>query len=104
MAKPKEDSVAGYFRKIFEERPDLLKGRSNQELLDRWLKDHPNEKTVPGRVKANLSNVKSVLRKKLRKGGRPKKTKGAAGAAAPPVRQAGAPTNEVAVSPLEVLE
>jgi hypothetical protein len=37
------------------------------EILLRWLKDHPGEKTVPPRIKGNLSNVKSVLRKKRRK-------------------------------------
>jgi len=68
------ETVAGYFRKLFEENPSWLKERSNQALLDRWLQDHPGEKTVPERIKQNLSNVKSVLRKKLRKKpGRPKK-------------------------------
>jgi hypothetical protein len=28
------------------------------EILLRWLKDHPGEKTVPARIKGNLSNVK----------------------------------------------
>ena len=66
------ESVSGYFRRIFEERPDLLAGRSNDELLLRWLKDHPGEKRVPERVKYIVSNVKSVLRKKGRKRGRKK--------------------------------
>ena len=72
--KPADDgeSVSGYFRRIFEERPDLLAGRSNDELLLRWLKDHPGEKRVPDRVKGNLANIKSVLRKKARKRGRKK--------------------------------
>src|SRR5262249_11334712 len=69
----------------------------NKELLDRWLKDHPGQKEVPARVKANLSNVKSVLRKKTRKGGRPKKA-AAAGAPAEPA------ANNAGVSPLEKLE
>lgn len=60
-------SVSGYFRAIFKEHPSLLKARSNEELLQRWLADHPDEKEVPGRVKNSLSNLKSVLRKKLRK-------------------------------------
>jgi hypothetical protein len=92
MARPKEESVAGYFRKVFAENPRLLRGRSNKELLDRWLQDHPGHKEVPAKVKANLSNVKSVLRKKARKGGRPKKA-----AVAP-----AASSSEV--SPLERLE
>ena len=36
-------------------------------MLQRWLKDHPGEKTVPERIKGNLANIKSVLRKKKRK-------------------------------------
>jgi hypothetical protein len=68
------ESVAGYFRKLFEENPQWLGERSNQALLDRWLKDHPHEKVVPERVRQNLSNLKSVLRKQRRKKpGRPKK-------------------------------
>ena len=62
-----QESVAGYFRKVFKENPKLLWGQSNQELLSRWLADHPGEKEVPDRVKWSLSNIKSVLRKKRRK-------------------------------------
>jgi hypothetical protein len=66
------ETVSGYFRKIFEENPKLLKGRSNEDLLKRWLADHPGQKEVPEKIKNNLANVKSVLRKKQRKkGGRP---------------------------------
>ena len=72
-AKGNEETVAGYFRKVFQENPKLLHGRSNQEVLGRWLQDHPDHKEVPGNVKANLSNVKGILRKRARKGGRPKK-------------------------------
>ena len=85
MARSNEETVSGYFRKIFAENPKLLRGRSNQELLDRWLKDHPGQKEVPAKVKANLSNVKSVLRKKMRKGGRPKKVVDASAQSAAPV-------------------
>jgi hypothetical protein len=35
------ESVSAYFRKSFDENPKLLKGRSNDELLKRWLADHP---------------------------------------------------------------
>lgn len=63
-----KESVSGYFRAIFNERPDLLDSKSNKELLDRWLADHPNKKTVPNSVKQNLANVKSLLRKKTRLG------------------------------------
>ena len=66
------ENVSAYFRKIFLENPKLLKERSNDELLRRWLADHPGIKDVPPKVKNNLANIKSILRKKLRKGGRPK--------------------------------
>jgi hypothetical protein len=45
----------------------LRQHTDHHEILLRWLKDHPGEKTVPARIKGNLSNVKSVLRKKRRK-------------------------------------
>jgi hypothetical protein len=102
--------VSGYFRKVFKENPKLLSGRSNTVLLERWLADHPGEKEVPQKVRANLSNIKSVLRQKARKkGGRPKKTAEvseatetqAAGHSA--LKQAAA-TNNSAPSPLEQLE
>jgi hypothetical protein len=67
-------SISGYFRLVFQENAALLHSRSNKVLLERWLKDHPGEKEVPARVKQNLANVKSILRKKSRK----KKTKGGA--------------------------
>jgi len=62
-----EESTAGYFRKVFKENPKLLGERSNENLLNRWLADHPGHSAVPGNVKANLSNLKSVLRSKRRK-------------------------------------
>jgi hypothetical protein len=73
------ESISGYFRMIFKEGPALLHSRSNEVLLERWLRDHPGKKEVPARVKQNLANIKSILRKKSRK----KKTSG--GAAEPAV-------------------
>jgi hypothetical protein len=61
------ESVSGYFRKVFDESPGLLKTRSNDEVLQRWLKDHPGEKEVSAQVRNSLMNVKSLLRKKGRK-------------------------------------
>ena len=58
------ETTSGYFRRIFKENPKLLKDGTNPELLERWLKDHPGEKEVPNNVKAILSNLKSVLRRK----------------------------------------
>jgi hypothetical protein len=67
-------SVSGYFKAIFKENPSLLKSTNNEEIFDRWLKDHPEEKEVPDRVKGILFNVKSKLRKKRgAKRGRPRK-------------------------------
>ena len=104
-------SVAGYFRKVFAENPGLLHGRSNQELLDRWLSDHPGAKEVPRNVKANLQNVKSVLRQQARKrkGGRPRKAVGTAAApngplAAPELARPRGAADEAAPSALERLE
>jgi hypothetical protein len=62
-----EESVSGYFKQIFKERPELLNSGSNTALFERWLQDHPGENNVPNRVKYILSNVKSVVRKKGRK-------------------------------------
>ena len=67
------ESIQGYFRQVFKESPRLLKERSNEELYRRWLADHPGHDEVPDRVKQGLQNLKSMLRKKLGKRGRPKK-------------------------------
>jgi hypothetical protein len=84
------ESIAGYFRKIFEENPKLLKTRSNQELLNRWLMDHPGHRTIPSKVKGALANVKSILRKKRRERARRQEAEppvlGAAGALKKPIR------------------
>lgn len=61
------ETPSGYFRRVFGENPKLLRGKSNQEVLQRWLDDHPGEIEVPTRIKNILSNIKSVLRKQLRK-------------------------------------
>jgi hypothetical protein len=65
--QPEGENISGYIRRVFKENPKWLETRSNDEILARWLKDHPGEKEVPERVKKNLSNVKSLLRNKLRK-------------------------------------
>ena len=67
------ETVSGYFRRVFAENPKWLGTRSNDDVLARWLKDHPGETAVPEKVRQNLSNVKSLLRKTHRKKpGRPK--------------------------------
>jgi hypothetical protein len=60
------ETTAGYFRRIFTENSKLLKERSNEAILTRWLADHPDENEVPQTVKNNLSNLKSILRSKKR--------------------------------------
>jgi hypothetical protein len=99
MAKPKDgradgklnggESASGYFRKVFAENPKLLQSRSNEELIRRWLSDHPGEKEVPDRVKNILMNVKSILRKTGRKRGRrqEEKRQQAAGVTPAPARR-----------------
>jgi hypothetical protein len=67
------ETSSGYFRRVFTENPKLLVTRSNDELVVRWLADHPGQKAMPPKVQKHLSNVKSILRKKGRKKlGRPK--------------------------------
>jgi hypothetical protein len=105
--KPKNDkgpnaeggeTVAGYFRKIFAGNPQLLEGRSNDELFRRWLADHPGEKEVPTRVKQGLQNVKSVLRSRGRKS---RKARDARAAVASPQAP---PRKTAPLSKLEALE
>jgi hypothetical protein len=74
------ETVSGYFRRVFAEQPGLLGSRSNDEILKRWLDDHPGHSDVPNNVKANLQNIKSVLRSKKRR----KKAKRAAAPAEAP--------------------
>jgi hypothetical protein len=59
------ETITGYFRRIFKENPKLLKERSNEEVLMRWLKDHPGHGEVPDNVKVGVQNAKTALRKKL---------------------------------------
>jgi hypothetical protein len=81
MARKKAETISGYFRKVFQENPKLLDSRSNAELLERWLRDHPDEKEVSNRVKTGLANIKSVLRKKHKRRGRRKAEQPVASAA-----------------------
>jgi hypothetical protein len=96
---PKNDpeTVSGYFRRIFRESPKLLKSRSNDELLQRWVADHPGTKEDPERIRQIVSNVKSVLRKH----GRQKTA-----AAKPPARpwSSRAAARETPLDKLEFLE
>jgi hypothetical protein len=79
------EPVQAYFRRIFDENPKLLKVRSNEALLDRWMADHPGATEVPKNVKVGLQNIKGVLRSQSRKR---KKAKAAAAPDAQPQRPA----------------
>jgi hypothetical protein len=98
-AAPEGGSISGYFRKVFAKKPKLLTTRSNQEVLDQWLKDHPDHTEVPENVKQALANVKSVLRHK-------KRVKIAKGAepTGQPAGTAGMPVTKLRASDLEALE
>jgi hypothetical protein len=78
-AQAGEESVQGYFKRISQENPKWLKGRSNAAVLQRWLDDHPGHTEVPGPVKAGLQNTKSIMRSRRRK----RKARNAADAQAP---------------------
>jgi hypothetical protein len=85
-AQANDETTSGYFRRVFKEQPRLLGMKSNEELFRRWLADHPGHAEVPKNVKANLFNIKSVLRKKhRRKSGRPKRVEAAVVANSPPM-------------------
>ncbi len=81
----KGESIAGYFRRLFDENPKLLRAGNNNKLYDRWLADHPGETMVPENVKQGLSNVKSQVRKQRGKRGRPRKATAAVAVVAVPV-------------------
>ena len=81
MAKRKrksgEESVSGYFRKVFEERPEWLIEKSNDAILARYRVDHQlaPDAELAKNIRQSLSNLKSILRHKDRhqakKRGRP---------------------------------
>ena len=100
-AAPAEpENISGYFRKLFRENPKLLKTRSNDEVLSRWLVDHPDEKEVPARVKQGLANVKSVMRSKKRT----RKASKMAAVELPSATTVLAPRKAIKKAPLETLE
>jgi hypothetical protein len=61
------ENISAYFRRVFHENPKLLEGRSNEQLLKRWLADHPGQTEVTKSVKKVLRNVKGILRSQGRK-------------------------------------
>src|SRR5438445_11293304 len=69
----RKKSISGFFRNLFTERPELLQSTDNAEILDLWQAAHPSRK-ISKKVKQNLANVKSVMRKLQRRGRRGKAT------------------------------
>ena len=63
----KGQGVAGFFRPIFAANKNLLKTRSNKQMLAMWLAANPSYKEVPQNVKSGLSNLKSTMRSNIRK-------------------------------------
>jgi hypothetical protein len=64
--KKRKGSISGYFRELIEANPHLLNGpKTNAQLLERFQTDHPSKK-VSTSIKANLANVKSMIRRKKR--------------------------------------
>ena len=86
------ETVSGYWKQVFAEHPHLVRERSNEELYQIYLRDHPGETEVPKGAKNGLSNVKSQLRKERKNGrrkrGRPKGSGNGASAPAAAARPA----------------
>ncbi len=60
------ESLSGWFRNVFHEKPEWLKERSNDDVIALWEEQHPGQK-FGKRERNACNNIKSVLRKKLRK-------------------------------------
>lgn len=67
--KRRGESIHGYFRNVFNENPDWIEIKSNDAVLARFQADHPRKK-INNRIKQNLANVKSLLRRDIREGKR----------------------------------
>lgn len=75
VRRRRKTGMSAYFRAIYEERPDLITSRSNDEVIERWKSEHPaaSEKMLK-KARQTLANVKSLLKREKRKGGRGKAT------------------------------
>jgi hypothetical protein len=62
----KKKSLSGYFRHVFEQRPEWLKEKSNDLIIAQYRRDQGMgpDAAVRDSVRNNLANIKSVLRKK----------------------------------------
>jgi hypothetical protein len=64
-------SKSSYWRGLYKENPHLFRKGDNKPLVARWEADHPGHRMNPSDKQA-MANVKSLLKKKARKGGRPR--------------------------------
>lgn len=77
MAKrsKKGESISGFFRQVFQENPEWLGVKSNDAVLAKYREAHgmAADADVGQKVKQNLANLKSLLRKQEREAGQPVK-------------------------------
>ena len=68
--KRRAGSMSSYFRTVFQERPEWLRQKSNDEVIARYRADHKMaaDADVGKSVKQTMANVKSILRKGIRQG------------------------------------
>lgn len=66
------ESVMGYFRQVFEKHPEWVKEKSNDLVLAQYRQDKglATDAPVDARIKQNLANTKSIMRKHSRTGGK----------------------------------
>lgn len=81
--KAKGESLGGYFRQLFREHPEWLKIKSNDLIQQRFEADHPGQ-PFTSNIRANLANVKSLMRKQMRKRGKARAVAKTATATVPP--------------------
>lgn len=62
--RAKPTSVSGYFRSLFQESPELIDQNNAQQLVSRFLAEHPGHDEK--RIRNSLANVKSLLRRQKR--------------------------------------
>jgi hypothetical protein len=75
---PPEDAseYKRYFRHFFASRPELLDKRTNDEVIEQWLLDHPDHPDLTPTARQALMTVKSALtRKAARKSQQARETK-----------------------------
>jgi len=69
----KRGTVSGYFRQVFKDHPEWLKEKSNEPILAQYRTDHgmAADADIEKKIKSNLANLKSALRKQSRGSGKP---------------------------------